>query len=308
LEKATTAIDTSTIEGQIEEKTSYFVNLYEAFVGRLDEFIIGIVAFLIFFAIAKAVRKVVRSAMARTSTEGHVDILVAQIAYIGILTIGVIVALGFSGADLTGLFASLGVAGFAIGFAMKDILGNFLSGIILLIQRPFTIGDYIVVGDVEGTVTNIRVRDTQITTFDGKLVFIPNNAISTSNIINLTGQSERRIDVHVGISYRSDIKEATKVCIDAVSKLPGLVKEPAPDVLVTGFADSSVMLQVRVWVNWKKVDFIYAKSEAHRLVKEALDDAGIEIPFPIRTVYFNQSSNGDPEIEEITGGKSGNKI
>jgi len=300
---------TATIEGQIEEKASYFMELYNAFIDRLDELVIGIIAFLIFFAIAKAVRKVVRSAMARTSTEGHVDILVAQIAYIAILAIGTAIALGlsFPNANLTGLFASLGVAGFAIGFAMKDILGNFLSGIILLTQRPFTIGDYVVVGDVEGTVTNIRVRDTQITTFDGKLVFIPNNAISTSNIINLTGQAERRIDVHVGISYRSDIKEAMKVCVDAVSKLPGLVKQPVPDVLVTGFGDSSVMLQVRAWVNWKNVDFVYARSEAHRLVKEALDDAGIEIPFPIRTIYFNQSSNGDPEIEEITGGKSGKK-
>lgn len=298
--------DTSTVE-QIAENTSKVMDLYNGFLALLPGIVMGIIAFIVFFIIARAVRGIVRRAMAKTSTEGHVDILVAQIAYIAILTIGTIVALSFSGANLTGLFASLGVAGFAIGFAMKDILGNFLSGIILLTQRPFTIGDYVIVGDVEGTVTNIRVRDTQITTFDGKLVFIPNNTISTSNIINLTGQDERRIDVHVGISYRSDIKEAMKVCVDAVSKLPGLVKEPAPDVLVTGFADSSVMLQIRAWVNWKIVDFIYAKSEAHRLVKEALDDAGIEIPFPIRTVYFNQSSNGDPEIEEITGGKSGKK-
>jgi small-conductance mechanosensitive channel len=239
--------------------------------------------------------------MARTSTEGHVDILVSQIAYIGTLTVGIIIALISLDIELTALFTSLGVAGFAVGFAMKDILGNFLSGIILLTQRPFTIGDRVVIGDVEGIVTNIRIRDTQITTYDGRLVYIPNNTLSTSNIINLTAFPERRTDIDIGISYGSDIAKASKICLDAVSDINGVVKEPAAEVLVTGFADSAIMLQVRVWVDQKNENYFNVRSEAYRALKEALDDAGIEIPFPVRTVYFHQSGNLEPELEEIVG-------
>ncbi|HZD60574.1 MAG TPA: mechanosensitive ion channel family protein [Anaerolineae bacterium] len=293
--------DTSTIGGEINDVAVGFIELYKSFLEKLPEIVLALITVFIFFIIARAIRKTVRKAMARTSTEGHVDILVSQIAYIGTLTVGIIIALISLDIELTALFTSLGVAGFAVGFAMKDILGNFLSGIILLTQRPFTIGDRVVIGDVEGIVTNIRIRDTQITTYDGRLVYIPNNTLSTSNIINLTAFPERRTDIDIGISYGSDIAKASKICLDAVSDINGVVKEPAAEVLVTGFADSAIMLQVRVWVDQKNENYFNVRSEAYRALKEALDDAGIEIPFPVRTVYFHQSGNLEPELEEIVG-------
>lgn len=292
------------MESELFDITTGFIKLYNKFVVKLPEFLVALVVVLISIALARAVRKVVRTAMARTSTEGHVDILIAQIAYVGSLSVGVIISLSILGVELAALFTGLGVAGFAIGFAMKDILGNFISGIILLIQRPFTIGDAVMIADVEGTVTNIRIRDTEITTYDGRIVFIPNNTLSTSNIINLTALPERRVDVDVGISYGSDINEAIGVCLGAVGTLKGVAKDPAPEVLVIGFADSAVMLQVRVWVAWRDEGYPRLKSEAYRLVKEALDNAGIEIPFPIRTLYFNQAQALEPGLEGITSNRS----
>ncbi|MCL6471931.1 MAG: mechanosensitive ion channel family protein [Firmicutes bacterium] len=282
-----------------------FAKLYSDFIEWLPILIEVLVVLIVFIIVARTVRRVVRKAMARTSTDGHVDILVAQIAYIGTLSVGIIVALSFVSTNLSALFTGLGVAGFAVGFAMKDILGNFLSGIILLIQRPFTIGDNVVIGDVEGTVTNIRIRDTQIETYDGRLIYIPNNALSTSNIINLTALPKRRVDVNVGISYAADIGTAMRVCLDAVRNIKGAVLEPAPEVLVTGFADSSVMLQVRVWVDWQEDGFLQIKSEAHKAVKEALDNAGIEIPYPVRTVYLRELGKAKSyeigsEIKDLT--------
>ncbi|MBE0448422.1 MAG: mechanosensitive ion channel [Actinobacteria bacterium] len=297
--------DTSTFEGEIFDVAEGFIDLYNSFLIKLPKIVLALITVFIFFIIARAIRKTVRKAMARTSTEGHVDILVSQIAYIGTLSVGIIVALISLDIELTALFTSLGVAGFAVGFAMKDILGNFLSGIILLTQRPFTIGDRIIIGDVEGVVTNIRIRDTQITTYDGRLIFVPNNTISTSNIINLTAFPERRADIDVSISYGSDIAIAAKTCIDAVGGINGMVKDPAPEVLVTSFADSAIKLQVRVWVDQKNQPYFNVKSEAHRVIKEALDSAGISIPFPIRTVYFHQTKDIESEIEEITGGQVG---
>jgi len=293
------------MEREIADISRGFIKLYNDFVEWVPYVFVALIVILIFIALARTVRKIVRAAMAKTSIDGHVDLLVAQIAYIGTITVGIVVALGILQVNLAALFTGLGIAGFAIGFAMKDILGNFLSGIILLTQRPFTVGDGVVIDDIWGTVVNIRVRDTQIKTYDGRLVYIPNNTLSTSNIINLTAFPERRADVDVGVAYGSDIAKAAKVCLSAVADIDGVLKDPIPEVLVTGFADSAITLQVRVWIEQKNHNYLHVKSEVYREIKEALDAAGIEIPFPIRTVYFHQTENIDPELEEITGGRSG---
>jgi len=283
--------DTATIEGRIVSISGGFQDLYLEFARWVPNIIIAIVALVISIFVAKMIRNMARRAMAKTSTEGHIDILVAQLAYIGALALGIIMSLGILPINLSALFTGLGLAGFAVGFAMKDILGNFLAGIILLIQRPFTIDDYIKIGDVEGTVTNIRVRDTQLTTNDGRLIYVPNNTMSTSNIINLTALPLRRVDVDAGIPYSSDINRAVKACLEAAARLPGFVEQPIPDVIVTEFGDSAIMLRVRIWVDWKEHGYIQAQSEALKLVKAALDDAGIDIPFPVRTVYLHQSKD-----------------
>ncbi|MDP2211926.1 MAG: mechanosensitive ion channel family protein [Candidatus Aquicultor sp.] len=283
--------DTATIEGRIVSISDGFQDLYYEFVRWVPSIIIAIVVLVISLFVAKMIRNMARRAMAKTSTEGHIDILVAQLAHIGALALGIIMSLSLLPINLSALFTGLGLAGFAIGFAMKDILGNFLAGIILLIQRPFTIDDYVKIGDVEGTVTNIRVRDTQLTTNDGRLIFVPNNTMSTSNIINLTALPLRRVDVDVDIPYSSDINRAVKACLEAATRLPGFVERPIPDVIVTEFGDSAVMLRVQIWVDWKEHGYIQVQSEALKLVKAALDDAGIDIPFPVRTVYLHQSKD-----------------
>ncbi|MDI6817132.1 MAG: mechanosensitive ion channel family protein [Actinomycetota bacterium] len=284
--------DTATIEGRIVSIGDGFQDLYLEFMGWVPYIIVAIVVLVLSIFAARMIRNMARRAMAKTSTEGHIDILVAQLAYIGALTLGVVLSLSILPIEnLSAVFTGLGLAGFAVGFAMKDILGNFLAGIILLIQRPFTIDDYVKIGDVEGTVTNIRVRDTQLTTNDGRLIYVPNNTMSTSNIINLTALPLRRVDVDVGIPYSSDINRAIEACLEAATRLPGFVEQPIPDVIVTEFGDSAIMLRVQVWVDWKEYGYIHVQSEALKLVKAALDAAGIDIPFPVRTVYLQQSKD-----------------
>lgn len=294
--------NTATVEEKIISIPKSFENLYGDFIEKIPYIFVALIVVLISILLARTIRKIARTAMAKTSTEGHIDILVAQLAYIGTLSIGIIIALTFMGVNLAALLTGLGLAGFAVGFAMKDILGNFLSGIILLTQRPFTIGDRIIIGDIEGIVSNIRIRDTQITTYDGRLVYIPNNTLSTSNIINLTAFPERRADIDIGISYDSDIEKAVNLCLTTVASIRGVVKEPAPEVLVMGFAESAITLQVRVWIDQENENYLQIKSDVHKIIKEAFDKAGVEIPFPIRTLRVHQAKSLESGVpSEVPG-------
>lgn len=182
------------------------------------------------------------------------------------------------GIDIGPLIAGLGVTGFILGFAFQESLGNLAAGMMIGINEPFKVGDYIQAGGVEGAVRDMNMMATTVTTPDNKKVVVPNKLIWGAAITNFTAMERRRVDLGVGISYGSDIGKAKQVIMDAVKRVKGVLDDVDPVVEVVGMGDSSVNFVVRPWA--ATADYWSVFFACNQSIKEALDAAGIEIPFP----------------------------
>jgi small conductance mechanosensitive channel len=213
-------------------------------------------------------------------------ILVSRLVYGLIWVIGTIVALGVLGLDFATLLGTLGLTSVAIGFSLKDILSNYFSGIVLLVSRPFHLGDQIVIQDFEGTVTQIQLRATTLKTYDGRVVYIPNQEVFSAIIINNTASTIRRNSIIFGIDYQADISQAKQIIYHAVVGVPEIEKEPKPEILVRELAPSTVNIEVRCWVNSRRLPFLESTSLMAQAIKEALEQAKINMPTEIYTLEF----------------------
>src|SRR5690554_170324 len=182
------------------------------------------------------------------------------------------------GIETTSFAAILAAAGLAIGMAMQGSLANFAGGVLIMIFKPFKIGDYINAQGESGTVKEIEIFTTKLTTPDNKEVIIPNGSLSNGNTTNFSTEDTRRVDFTFGVGYDSDIKKTKEVIMSVIQSNPSILKEPAPSVNVSELADSSINFLTRVWV--KKEDYWAINFDTIERVKEAFDAAGIDIPYP----------------------------
>ncbi|MFC3606605.1 mechanosensitive ion channel family protein [Stutzerimonas tarimensis] len=191
------------------------------------------------------------------------------------------------GVETTSFIAMIGAAGLAVGLALQGSLANFAGGVLILLFRPFKVGEFIEAQGVSGTVQSIQIIHTTLKAPDGRVVVIPNGSLSNGHVTNFSREPVRRAEIAVGISYDSDIKVARKVLLE-IAKDPRVMADPAPLVVVTGLGDSSVNLALRVWVAtpdlWPVI-FLFTEQ-----AKERLDEAGVEIPFPQRVVHLKQQT------------------
>jgi len=259
-------------------------DLWDGFVTRLPSIVTGLLFFLAFYLLARLVRYLVGKSMGRVKVSEHAAKLAARLSFIGVMTAGVLIALVVMGINPAALVASLGLVSVGLGFGLKDVIENFIAGVILIFQRPFVVGDVVLLGDVEGLVEDVRVRDTVIRMYDGRQVFVPNASIFTNSIINNNSNRRRRLDFEVGIAYHEDIHSAMRVAAEALAGMEGALEDPTPLVLAEGLAESAVSLRVYFWVDPVRTNILEASSAAIAAVKESLQKAGIEIPFPIITV------------------------
>ena len=242
-------------------------------------------SFLALVIVARLVRKLVRRWI------GHVpnisDLLqafIVGIVYWIVLAIGLMLVLSGLGVDVTPLFALFGGASIIAAFAMQDSLSNLASGLMIMISRPFDVGDYVDVGGVAGTVKSTNIFATTVTTPDNQVIVIPNKNVWGNVITNVTASNTRRVDLVFGISYDDSIPEALQVLEQAVEAHPLVLKDPAPTIRVNELADSSVNLICRPWV--KTADYWTVYWDLTRYVKELFDAAGISIPYPQQDVHF----------------------
>ena len=193
------------------------------------------------------------------------------------------------------VFGALGIGSVAIGFAFKDILQNLLSGMLILLTRPFRIGDQIVSGAHEGTVDDIAVRATTLRTYDNRRVVIPNSELYTNRVTVNTAYPSRRLSVVVGIGYGDDIEQARRIVLDTVADLPGVIGDPAPAVLVTALSDFTVDLEVRFWISPPaRREALEVQDQVLSAIKPALIGAGIDLPLPTQQVLLHdQTEPGD---------------
>ncbi len=190
------------------------------------------------------------------------------------------------GVPETSLVTALASCGLAVGLALQGSLSNFAGGLMILIFKPFKIGDYIVSGNYEGTVQEINVLYTVIRTLDNRIVTIPNGTISNAPVVDVTRQPTRRMDLCVGISYSADIGKALQVLMKLAEHEESILKTPVPEAIVDSLGDSSVNLILRIWVN--TADYWPVRYQMTKRMKESLDQNGIEIPFPQVDVHISK--------------------
>jgi len=258
-------------------------------IARLPVFLLAVLAFVLFFWLAERISNWVKSLVDHRSRSKNAATVIALITRWSIIVLGALVALSialptFRAGDLIQI---LGISSVAIGFAFRDIFQNFLAGIIILLTDAFQIGDQIIVKNenLEGTVTDIQTRATTILTYDDRAIIIPNATLFSNAVTINTASQNRRSEEVVGISYDSDIDTACRLIVETISQVDGVLRTPPPDVLVDALAPSSVDLKVRWWTDARRSSVIKTKSAVLRHIKYALDQAGIEIPFPTNTLY-----------------------
>jgi len=215
---------------------------------------------------------------------------ISSIARYAIIAITLVAVLARLGVQTTSIIAVLGAAGLAIGLALQGTLQNIAAGIMLLLLRPFKVGDYIDAGGIAGTVDEIGLFTTDMTTFDGVYRSVPNASLWNTSILNYSRLPTRRMDVPVGIAYEDDVEHAMTLLLDHLQQDSRVLSDPAPQVLVTSLGESSVDLSLRCWA--ERNDFWTLKFELNKNAKLWLDAAGISIPFPQRDVHLIPTSDG----------------
>ena len=282
----------SSLETSLGEMSVFSQELLAIALSSSVNILAGLGTIIIGFWLSSKASSMVRKQM---STLQRVDktlapILASIIRYAGfILTL--VVALGQFGVQTTSIIAVLGAAGLAIGLALQGTLSNVASGIMLLLLRPFSVGDWIETNNISGTVREIGLFATQIDTFDNIYITVPNSSIWSATIINNSRHQIRRMDLDIGIGYNSDLNEVEKALI-TLTKDKRILSDPEPQFLVVDYADSAILVRLRLYAQYE--DFFALNWDLKRRLKPLLDTHNIEIPFPQRVVHHlgTDSENG----------------
>jgi small conductance mechanosensitive channel len=267
--------------------------LLELVITKIPLWIAGAVVVVLSVLVAKLAKSIVKNKLEEKGVgEEHkeLQILGGRIAYSSVLILGITVGLKIAGIDLTTILAAVA---FGIGFALKDLIMNFLAGIMLLVSHHFVIGDFISVGGTIGKVVEIQSRVTVLKAIDGTKVIVPNAQMFKKQVTSFTSNPFRKITLEVGVDYRHKLENVIKICMDSVKHTKGVLLEPKPSVVVAGFGDSAINIKIKAWVSstggWIKI-----KSDLARNVKSSFEKHGITIPWPIRTI----AQDKDSPIEE----------
>jgi small-conductance mechanosensitive channel len=269
----------------------------EGFFWILPNLGIALVVLLLFLAVSWGARHGVRTVLEHRGRGDLGQLLGGFVRWavilFGLLVVATIVFPSVKPADI---LATLGVGSVAIGFAFKDILQNWLSGLLILYRQPFRTGDQIKSGEFEGTVEHVEARATLIRTYDGQRVVIPNSDIYTRAVIVRTAFPKRRSEYLVGVGYGDDVEEACRVILRALGEVEGVARDPAPEAIPWELAGSSVNVKVRWWSDSRRADVVLTQGRVISAVKAGLSESGIDLPFPTRVVLLHdqtEATDGD---------------
>jgi small-conductance mechanosensitive channel len=278
-----------TIKNSIKELVGDTVKIFPALLTAI------IIIFLTRFA-AQFAQRITQTIAYKTVSSKSLQFLMAKSASTVTWIFGILLAcvIAFPGLSLGDIIATLGLSSVAIGFAFQDIFKNFLAGVLILLQQPFRIGDQIVINDYEGTVDQIDIRTTKIITYGGERVVIPNSTVFTSVVKVRTAFGHRRTDLAVGVDYNTSLSQASDILERTISQVEGVLDSPAPEIDLVAFGDSSIDFIVRYWTLPQQKQVRHVQTRAILSIKQAFDQADINIPYPIRTLYYyNQDKYND---------------
>jgi small conductance mechanosensitive channel len=292
-----------TINNSLQEIVSSSIKI-------LPGLVIALIIILITRYAAEIAKDIAATIAKKTIRSQSLQFLFAKTSYVTAWVVGVLVAcvIAFPGLRLGDIIATLGLGSVAIGFAFQDIFKNFLAGIILLIEEPFRIGDQIVIEQYEGTVERIDIRNSKIRTYTGERILIPNSTVFTSAVIVRTAFNCRRTDLAIGVDYNTPLQKAVKILQQTIQSIEGVFDNPTPEIDLVNFGDSSIDFVVRYWTAPQKREVRHVQTKAILAIKKALDEANINIPYPIRTLYFyNQQKFDDRDPQNLQTNDNNNR-
>ncbi|HEY5649390.1 MAG TPA: mechanosensitive ion channel domain-containing protein [Nitrospiria bacterium] len=263
-------------------------NMLETIQTLVTTFGLKIVAALALFVVGRWVARFLKSftknILTRKNVEPTIVAFTGNLTYIAMMAFVILGALGQLGIQTTSFIAVIGAAGLAIGLALQGSLANFAAGFLLILFRPFKVGDFIEAAGVVGSVEEIQVFTTHLKTPDNKKIIVPNSKLTSDNIINYSANDTRRVDMTFGVGYGDNLDKVKTIISDVLTKDGRVLKDPAPTVALSELADSSVNFVVRPWV--KSEDYWGVMFDTQETMKKRFDEEGINIPFPQRDVHL----------------------
>ena len=267
--------------------------MINGFIVLLPNIVLALIIFALFFLFARGIKGLVRRLTRNRRHARNLGLVLGRLAQGTTILVGLFIALTIviPSLQVGDLVQLLGIGGVAIGFAFRDILQNFLAGILILLTEPFQISDQIVFKNFEGTVENIQTRATAIRTYDGRRIVIPNSELFTNSVLVNTAFENRRLEYNIGIGYGDDIDRAKQLILEAMHETEGVLKEPAPDVLVVELAPSTVNIRARWWITPpRRADALDLQDKVLTAIKKKLTANGIDLPFPTQQILFHDQT------------------
>lgn len=262
--------------------------LANGFLERLPLIVIGAIILALGVMTARLAARGTERALRLRDADRVAERLTFELVRLLVLLAALLLALSVAGIPIGSVLAGLGIAGLAVAIAVQSILENFISGVVLLIRKPFRPGEQIQSNDFEGTVEDLDLRVTRLLTYDGEVVLIPNAEVFKKPLVNLTRRGRRRTSVCVGIDYRDDHNAAREVLRRSLVRTPGVLVDPEPEVLLTELGESSVNFELRYWTLPDIRSVRHVQDRVLAGVKSAVEEAGMTIPWPIRTLMWDQ--------------------
>ncbi len=269
--------------------SQWFQEFLQQTLDFIPHLIVGIIVLALSLWLAKPASRWVEKKAAARITDPAITQLLAKVTQWAIIITGIVVALEQVNFNVTGFVAGLGIVGLTVGFALQDITRNFVAGIILMTRKPFKIRDMITVGSYAGTVLNINTRDTIIKTLDGEVVIIPNINVFNTPIVNHSDLPQQRRTVKIGLGYSEDITKASRIFLETINSVEGVLKNPAASVLAEFLGDSTVSLVARFWVDQTTHSLLSVHSDVVRAIKEIAENEKINLPHPLQVVNLQSS-------------------
>ncbi|MBD2387028.1 mechanosensitive ion channel family protein [Cylindrospermum sp. FACHB-282] len=281
------------------DKVQVMIN---GFIMLLPNIILALIVFTLFVVVGRAIKRLVKRLTRHHRYARNLGMVLGRLAQGITILVGLFVSLSIVIPSLKAgdLVQLLGISGVAIGFAFRDILQNFLAGILILLTEPFQIDDQIVFKGFEGTVENIQTRATTIRTYDGRRIVIPNSELFTNSVTVNTAFENRRLEYDIGVGYGDDIDRTKQLMLEAMHGVDVVLKDPAPDVLVMELAESTVNIRIRWWIKPpRRIDALESRDQVISAIKQKLYvENGIDLPYPTRQILFHD------QTEETDGDRS----
>jgi len=272
-------------------------NILDTLTIWVTQYSVKLLAAILIFIVGRWISRRLSKLLGRLLEKNKVDVTLIRFAenliYYALIVVVIIAAIGQLGINTTSFLTIVGAAGLAIGLALKDSLSNFAAGVMLILFRPFRVGDYVEAGGANGTVKGITMFNTVLHTPDNQVRIVPNGMITSNVITNVTANDTRRVDLVIGISYDDEISKAKKVLDGIINAEKRILADPAPQIAVSELADSSVNLVVRPWV--KSGDYWSVYFDLTEKIKVTFDKEGISIPYPQQDVHITTETE---ELQE----------